>query len=54
MVMSMNEKSEEIIKKYEKYTAKTLKNYLPPGAPGITLQNNNSETVNLKEYSSLV
>ena len=39
----MKDKTEEIIKQYEKYTGKTPKNYLSPGAPSTTLHNNSGE-----------
>ena len=50
----MKDKSEEIIKEYQMYTGKTPNNYVSPGAPGTTLQNNVQETVNMKEYRLLV
>ena len=36
VVMSMDDKAGKIIKKYEKYTGKTLNDYPSPGAPGTT------------------
>jgi hypothetical protein len=52
--MTMNDKANEIIKSYEKYTNKTPKNYPSPGTPGSTLSKNEKETIMLKEYRSLV
>ena len=43
VIMSMKDKTEEIIKQYEKYTGKTPKNYLSPGTPSTTLHNNSGE-----------
>ena len=54
MVMSMNDRTDEIIKHYVNCTGKTLNNYPSLGAPGTKLQNNSGETINIKEYRSLV
>ena len=40
MVVSINDKAEEVIKRNEKYTGKTPKNYPSPGTPGNTLHKN--------------
>ena len=45
--MSMNDQTEEIIRQYEKYTGKNLRNYPVSGPPGTTLQNNAEETINM-------
>ena len=49
MVISMNDREEEIINHNEKYIGKTPNNYPSLGAPGITLQNNAGETINMRE-----
>ena len=54
ITMTMNDKAEEIVKNYEKYTGKTPKNQASPGAPGQTLSKNEGEVIMLKEYRSLV
>jgi hypothetical protein len=52
--MTMNDKAEEIIKSYEKYTGRTPKLYGSPGAPGSTLKKNEGKTIKMTEYRSLV
>ena len=54
VTMSMNDKAEEIVRSYEKYTGKTPKNYPSPGAPGTTMKKNENEPIKLTEYRSLV
>ena len=54
IIMTMNDKANEIVKTYEKYTGKTPKNQSSPGTPGQTLSKNQGETIMLKEYRSLV
>ena len=48
LVMSMNDKVEEIINHYENYTGKIPKNYPSLGASYTTLQKNSREKINMK------
>ena len=54
VLMSMNDKAEEIINHFKNYTGKNPDNYPSPGAPGTMLQKNSREMINTKEYRSLV
>ena len=54
VIMSMNDKAEEIIRAYEKVIGETPKTYKTPGKPGSMLKKNEEDPVKLDEYRSIL
>ena len=54
IVISMNDKAEEIIQAYEKLIGRTPRISKTPGVPGNTLQKNDGEPIKHKKYRSIL
>ena len=54
VVLSMNDKGEEIVRNYEKATGRTPRVQSTPGKPGEVLVKNVGETIQHEDYRSIL